>query len=63
MATNMTINEAMDYLNYCEKEGCFDAVDAIAGLTEKEIIELAGNMMDRADAAYDAWKEQGGDNI
>ena len=53
--TNKQLQYALDYINYCIHEGM--DVD-ITDLTEKEIIELATNLQDSGDAAYDAWKER-----
>ena len=53
----MTYKDALDYFNYAEKQGIeYD----LEGMSEKEMIDLAGKMMDAADAAYDAWKEEFG---
>ena len=49
------LEEAMNYLNYCSKNGVDVDID---GLTDKEIIELSDHMQGQADAAYDAWKER-----
>ena len=56
MKTQTKLEEAKAYLSYSAKNG-FDDI-GIEGLTEKEIVELAGDMQDRADAAYEAWKER-----
>ena len=49
------LQDALNYLNYCEKNGVGVDID---GLTDKEIIELSDKMQGQADAAYDAWKEK-----
>lgn len=56
----MNIQEAIDYLNYCAKENG-DEPD-LEGKSDKEIIELANMMMERADAMYESWKESYGLN-
>jgi len=52
----MTLQEAIEYLNYCAKENG-DEPD-IEGKSDKEIIDLANMMAERADAMYEAHKEQ-----
>ena len=47
--------EAMDYLDFCAHEG--QDID-IEGMTDEEIIELADNMSEQGELAYDAWKER-----
>ena len=51
----MTKQDALNYLNYCAKNGVDVDID---GLSEKELIELADKMQGQADAAYDAYKER-----
>lgn len=46
---------AIDYLNYCAKNGYEVDID---GLSDKELIELSDRLQGQADAAYDAWKER-----
>lgn len=47
----MNLEEAIDYLNYCEKEGV--SVD-IEGLSDEEIIKLAERMANQGEAYADA---------
>lgn len=47
--------DAMDYLNYCAGEGM--EVD-LSGKSQEDIIKLAEDLMDKADAMYEAQKEQ-----
>ena len=46
---------AKEYLDYCIHLGEDVEYD---GMTDAEIIETADNISNRADAAYDAWKER-----
>ena len=52
----MKYEEAVSYLNSCEKYGVSIGAD-IKDLSESDTIELAEHMIDGADAAYDEWKE------
>lgn len=53
------LKEAWDYLNFCEHyEG--GITDQTEGMTDDEIIEYADDLSNRAEEAYDAWKEDGG---
>jgi hypothetical protein len=53
------LQDALDYLNYAEKEGV--SVPDIDNLTDTQIIELAEGMQDEADAKVDKWKEDYGE--
>lgn len=51
------LKEAIDYLSYGMKEGFID--DSITdGLTNEQIIELATELQERGEMAYEAWKER-----
>ena len=47
--------EALNYLNYCAKNGYEVDYD---GLSKSETIKLANQLESQADAAYEAWKER-----
>lgn len=51
----MTIKDAVEYLNYCEKHGGAD-VDT-TDMSDKQIIKLAQQMMDAGDAVIEAYQE------
>jgi len=53
----MTRKDALEYLNYVIHEGGMDEGE-IEGKTDKELSDMASGLMDRADAAYDEWKER-----
>ena len=53
----MTIEDAKAYINYGIKNGNYDA-EQFEGMTDKELINFAFMEEMRADAAYDAWREQ-----
>jgi len=52
----MNIEEAKSYLGYCFKEGAIDISD-IEGKSDKELIEMAEEMMAKADYLADLAKE------
>lgn len=50
----------LSYLSKCVEAGLLEP-DEIEGLTDEELKNLAGEFMDKADNAYDQYKEQYGD--
>jgi hypothetical protein len=56
MPENKDVEYAKDYLDACYHQG-IDEAD-YEGKTDKEIIEMAAYYMDKADSAYEAWKER-----
>ncbi|MCR4264492.1 MAG: hypothetical protein NUV98_07325 [Candidatus Roizmanbacteria bacterium] len=54
----MTIDDATDYLNYAQKEGCFEWADIDPNSTDEELIELAEKMDSRAMYYYESQKEE-----
>jgi len=51
----MTIKDAVNYLNFCEKNGGVE-VDC-EGMSDKQIIKVAQQMMDAGDAAAEAYMD------
>lgn len=56
----MTIDETMNYFNYCVKNGCLDESDLIELTKNKnneELIKIAEKMDSIAQNNFDSWKE------
>jgi hypothetical protein len=51
----MTLQEAIDYLNFCEKNGGYE-VDC-DGMSDKQIIKLAQQMSDAAEGAWESYQD------
>ena len=52
----MTFEDAMEYLNYAEKNGC--SVPDTSFMSSGEVIKMAEEMQNKADAAYEAYRER-----
>jgi len=51
------LETALAYLSYCVHEGVLEPED-FSGKSNDEIIDMATSMMDQADAAWNAYKEE-----
>lgn len=50
---NLTIDDALTYFKYAEEEGYYSpSANKLSTMTEQEIIELAQELMDKADNYY-----------
>ena len=61
LAISNTYDWAIQYLNYCVKEGALDP-EELENLDEKATIDLANRLEALGDAWVDSWKESHDEN-